>query len=119
VSLQYQYALRAGGARYDLNGEPCGELTTEQQQGAQERLKVIHQALKILRKKKRLAQQAEKAASFHPSGPASPAPKVEAPKRSQEGGGREEGETVCQRVGAKDDRYAANSRYAIHPRFRG
>jgi ProP effector len=44
ASLQYQYALRAGGARCDLNGEPCGELTTKQQQGAQEQLKVIHRS---------------------------------------------------------------------------
>jgi sRNA-binding protein len=28
--LMYQRALAAGGSRYDLNGEPCGEVTAEQ-----------------------------------------------------------------------------------------
>jgi sRNA-binding protein len=27
--LMYQRALAAGGSRYDLNGEPCGEVTAE------------------------------------------------------------------------------------------
>jgi sRNA-binding protein len=30
----YQRALAAGGSRYDLNGEPCGEVTVEQAAGA-------------------------------------------------------------------------------------
>lgn len=32
--MKYQKALAAGGARYDLNGEPYGEITPEQQQEA-------------------------------------------------------------------------------------
>jgi ProP effector len=32
--LMYQRALAAGGSRYDLNGEPCGEVTEEQAAGA-------------------------------------------------------------------------------------
>ena len=32
--LQYQRALAAGGSRYDLNGEPSGEVTAEQAAGA-------------------------------------------------------------------------------------
>lgn len=32
--LRYKKALAAGGARYDLNGQPCGEVTPEQQQTA-------------------------------------------------------------------------------------
>jgi sRNA-binding protein len=32
--LMYQRALAAGGSRYDLNGEPCGEVTAEQAAGA-------------------------------------------------------------------------------------
>ncbi|EAV6897580.1 hypothetical protein FA598_24650 [Salmonella enterica] len=33
--IRYQKALAAGGARYDLNGQPCGEVTPEQQQTQQ------------------------------------------------------------------------------------
>ncbi|ECI8024613.1 hypothetical protein E2G82_10325 [Salmonella enterica subsp. enterica serovar Ramatgan] len=32
--IRYKKALAAGGARYDLNGQPCGEITPEQQQTA-------------------------------------------------------------------------------------
>lgn len=32
--LMYQLALAAGGCRYDLNGEPCGEVTADQAAGA-------------------------------------------------------------------------------------
>lgn len=32
--IRYKKALAAGGARYDLNGQPCGEVTPEQQQAA-------------------------------------------------------------------------------------
>lgn len=32
--IRYKKALAAGGARYDLNGQPCGEVTPEQQQTA-------------------------------------------------------------------------------------
>ncbi|ENS4525548.1 ProQ/FinO family protein [Salmonella enterica] len=37
--VRYQEALAAGGARYDLNGQPCGEVTPEQQQQAADALK--------------------------------------------------------------------------------
>lgn len=37
--IRYQKALAAGGARYDLNGQPCGEVTPEQQQKAADALK--------------------------------------------------------------------------------
>ncbi|ECG2981514.1 proQ/FINO family protein [Salmonella enterica subsp. enterica serovar Derby] len=32
--IRYKKAIAAGGARYDLNGKPCGEITPEQQQTA-------------------------------------------------------------------------------------
>lgn len=32
--IRYKKAIAAGGARYDLNGQPCGEVTPEQQQEA-------------------------------------------------------------------------------------
>lgn len=32
--IRYKKALAAGGARYDLNGQPCGEITPEQQRTA-------------------------------------------------------------------------------------
>ncbi|HIB1580332.1 TPA: ProQ/FINO family protein [Salmonella enterica subsp. enterica serovar Muenchen] len=32
--IRYKKAIRAGGARYGLNGQPCGEVTPEQQQEA-------------------------------------------------------------------------------------
>ncbi len=32
--IRYKKALAAGGARYDLSGQPCGEVTPEQQQTA-------------------------------------------------------------------------------------
>lgn len=37
--IRYQKALAAGGARYDLNGQLCGEITPEQQQEAADALK--------------------------------------------------------------------------------
>ncbi|EAP7665171.1 proQ/FINO family protein [Salmonella enterica] len=37
--IRYKKALAAGGARYDLNGQPCGEVTPEQQQEAADGLK--------------------------------------------------------------------------------
>ncbi|HCL5065772.1 TPA: ProQ/FinO family protein [Salmonella enterica] len=37
--IRYQKALAAGGDRYDLNGQPCGEVTPEQQQEAADALK--------------------------------------------------------------------------------
>ncbi|EIZ2110877.1 ProQ/FinO family protein [Salmonella enterica] len=32
--IRYKKAIAAGGSRYDLNGQPCGEITPEQQQTA-------------------------------------------------------------------------------------
>lgn len=37
--MRYQKALAAGGVRHDLNGQPCGEITPEQQQEAADVLK--------------------------------------------------------------------------------
>lgn len=37
--IRYQKALAAGGARHDLNGQPCGEITPEQQQEAADALR--------------------------------------------------------------------------------
>ncbi|EMF3490616.1 ProQ/FinO family protein [Salmonella enterica] len=39
--IRYQKALAAGGARYDLNGEPCGEVTETAIKNATERLKAL------------------------------------------------------------------------------
>ncbi|EAA8037516.1 proQ/FINO family protein [Salmonella enterica subsp. enterica] len=39
--IRYQKALAAGGARYDLNGQPCGEVTPEQQQEADDALRNV------------------------------------------------------------------------------
>lgn len=36
--IRYKKAIAAGGVRYDLNGQPCGEVTPEQQQEAAEEL---------------------------------------------------------------------------------
>ncbi|KYP92563.1 hypothetical protein WB67_10590 [bacteria symbiont BFo2 of Frankliniella occidentalis] len=38
---RYQKALAAGGHRYDLDGNPCGEVTPEQQAAAKEKTKAI------------------------------------------------------------------------------
>ncbi|EHL8229097.1 ProQ/FinO family protein [Salmonella enterica] len=37
--IRYKKALAAGGARHDLNRQPCGEVTPEQQQKAADALK--------------------------------------------------------------------------------
>lgn len=37
--IRYRKALAAGGVRHDLNGQPCGEITPEQQQEATDALK--------------------------------------------------------------------------------
>ncbi|EDW2053695.1 proQ/FINO family protein [Salmonella enterica subsp. enterica] len=37
--IRYKKAIAAGGTRYDLNGQPCGEVTPEQQQEAADGLK--------------------------------------------------------------------------------
>ncbi|EAS1727475.1 proQ/FINO family protein [Salmonella enterica] len=42
--IRYQKALAAGGARYDLNGQPCGEVTAEQQQTQQEAADALKKA---------------------------------------------------------------------------
>ncbi|ECC3466240.1 proQ/FINO family protein [Salmonella enterica subsp. enterica] len=42
--IRYQKALAAGGARYDLNGQPCGEVTQEQQQTQQEAADALKKA---------------------------------------------------------------------------
>ncbi|HIB1388570.1 TPA: ProQ/FINO family protein [Salmonella enterica subsp. enterica serovar Muenchen] len=37
--IRYRKAIAAGGARYDLSGQPCGEVTPEQQQEAADDIK--------------------------------------------------------------------------------
>ena len=44
TDYRYQKALAAGGNRYDLDGNPCGEVTPEQQAAAQEKVKEIKAA---------------------------------------------------------------------------
>ncbi|EDX0048482.1 proQ/FINO family protein [Salmonella enterica] len=41
--IRYKKAVCAGGARYDLNGQPCGEITPEQQQEALAALERVKQ----------------------------------------------------------------------------
>ncbi|EKK9838431.1 ProQ/FinO family protein [Salmonella enterica] len=41
--IRYKKAVCAGGARYDLNGQPCGEVTPEQQQEALAALERVKQ----------------------------------------------------------------------------
>ncbi|VEA68195.1 ProP effector [Serratia plymuthica] len=52
----YLRAIAAGGQRYDLHGQPCGEVTPEQQENA----RVLLAGLKSTSKKKRAAQQAQR-----------------------------------------------------------
>lgn len=40
-NYRYQKALAAGGDRYDLDGNPCGEVTPEQQAAAKDKTKAI------------------------------------------------------------------------------
>ncbi len=42
-SPSYYRALMAGGARYDLKGQPCGEVTPQEQQNAETRLMVLNE----------------------------------------------------------------------------
>ncbi|EFN7897739.1 proQ/FINO family protein [Escherichia coli] len=53
-SPRYYRALMAGGVRYDLNSQPCGEVTQQEQQNAEARL----MALKEKRKRKSNKEQA-------------------------------------------------------------
>ncbi|WP_284070430.1 ProQ/FINO family protein [Citrobacter europaeus] len=39
--LCYQRALVAGGARYDLIGQPCGEVTTQEQKNVETHLAAL------------------------------------------------------------------------------
>ncbi|HFW4798943.1 TPA: ProQ/FINO family protein [Salmonella enterica subsp. diarizonae serovar 60-67:z35:-] len=50
-SIRYKKALAAGGARYDLNGQPCGEVTPEQQQEAADDIRKADEAAKQNRAK--------------------------------------------------------------------
>ncbi|EFU4617219.1 ProQ/FinO family protein [Escherichia coli] len=43
---RYYRALIAGGARYDLKGQPCGEVTPSEQQDAETRLMALHERRK-------------------------------------------------------------------------
>ncbi|EFB8333798.1 TPA: ProQ/FinO family protein [Escherichia coli] len=42
-SPRYYRALMAGGVRYDLKGQPCGEVTPQEQQEAETRLMVLNE----------------------------------------------------------------------------
>ena len=41
-SPRYYRALMAGGARYDLKGQPCGEVTPQEQKEAETRLMMLN-----------------------------------------------------------------------------
>ncbi|KAE9776440.1 hypothetical protein GRW30_27040, partial [Escherichia coli] len=41
-------ALMAGGARYDLKGQPCGEVTPQEQKEAETRLMILNEKRKQL-----------------------------------------------------------------------
>ena len=41
-SPRYYRALMAGGARYDLKGQPCGEVTPHKQKEAESRLMMLN-----------------------------------------------------------------------------
>ncbi|WP_032337183.1 ProQ/FINO family protein, partial [Escherichia sp. TW09231] len=43
---RYYRALMAGGARYDLKGQPCGEVTPQEQQEAETRLAALNEKRK-------------------------------------------------------------------------
>ncbi|ENN7399706.1 ProQ/FinO family protein [Escherichia coli] len=45
-SPRYYRALVAGGARYDLKGQPCGKVTPQEQQEAETRLMALHEKRK-------------------------------------------------------------------------
>ncbi|EFI4648244.1 proQ/FINO family protein [Escherichia coli] len=45
-SPRYYRALIAGGARYDLKGQPCGEVTPQEQQEAETRLAALNEKRK-------------------------------------------------------------------------
>ncbi|MEN8540954.1 ProQ/FinO family protein, partial [Escherichia coli] len=45
-SPRYYRALMAGGARYDLKGQPCGEVTPQEQQDAETRLVALNEKRK-------------------------------------------------------------------------
>ncbi len=49
-SPRYYRALVAGGARYDLKGQPCGEVTPQEQQDAETRLVALNEKRKHQRR---------------------------------------------------------------------
>ena len=49
-SPRYYRALIAGGARYDLKGQPCGEVTPQEQQEAETRLMALNEKHKRQRR---------------------------------------------------------------------
>ncbi|OSM05509.1 ProQ activator of osmoprotectant transporter ProP superfamily [Escherichia marmotae] len=49
-SPRYYRALVAGGARYDLKGQPCGEVTPQEQQDAETRLMALNEKRKRQRR---------------------------------------------------------------------
>ncbi|HFT6822205.1 TPA: ProQ/FINO family protein, partial [Escherichia coli] len=47
---RYYRALMAGGVRYDLKGQPCGEVTPQEQQDAETRLVALNEKRKRQRR---------------------------------------------------------------------
>lgn len=47
---RYYLALMAGGVRYDLKGQPCGEVTPREQQEAEKRLMMLQRGKRKQRK---------------------------------------------------------------------
>lgn len=50
---RYYLALVAGGACYDLKGQPCGEVTPQAQQDAETRLMALNEKRKLQRNAKK------------------------------------------------------------------
>jgi ProP effector len=81
--LMYQRCLAAGGPRYDLDGQPCGEVTDEEIQGAQAMLARIQAKRAERAKASRAAKKAQRAAErdtlTKPTMPAVVGPAAEPP----------------------------------------
>ncbi|ELK0624683.1 ProQ/FinO family protein [Escherichia coli] len=52
-SPRYYRSLIAGGARYDLKGQPCGEVTPQEQQEAETRLMALNEKRKRMTAKEK------------------------------------------------------------------
>lgn len=76
--LMYQRCLAAGGPRYDLDGQPCGEVTDEEISGA----KAMIARLEARRAERAKAMRAAKRAASKPTEPQQPAPAQAPPSTS-------------------------------------